>query len=103
LSVDWSGLAQVAWVSLLFGAGVVVVFSIGLIGLSRFQVARSSAPSPGASQGSPVVADLEMELETRWEATTARTADLVWAGLCFTVCAAAVVYGLYLIIPQFHN
>ena len=24
------------------------------------------------------------------------------AGLCFAACAAAVVYGLYLIIPQFH-
>jgi len=103
MSVDWSGLAQVAWVSLLFGAGVVVVFSFGLIGLSRFQVARGSAPAPGSSQDSAAVTDLEMELETRWEATTARTADLVWAGLCFAVCAAAVLYGLYLIIPQFHK
>jgi hypothetical protein len=24
------------------------------------------------------------------------------AGLCFAACLAAVLYGLYLIIPQFH-
>ncbi|MYZ36748.1 hypothetical protein GT002_17010, partial [Streptomyces sp. SID4917] len=24
------------------------------------------------------------------------------AGLCFLACAAAVAYGLYLIVPQFH-
>jgi hypothetical protein len=28
---------------------------------------------------------------------------LALAGAWFLVCAAAVVYGLYLIVPQFHN
>jgi hypothetical protein len=28
--------------------------------------------------------------------------DTAVAGLCFAACLAAVVYGLYLIVPQFH-
>ena len=30
------------------------------------------------------------------------TVQAVGAGACFAVCACAVLYGLYLIIPQFH-
>jgi hypothetical protein len=28
--------------------------------------------------------------------------DTAVAGLCFAACVAAILYGLYLIIPQFH-
>ena len=28
--------------------------------------------------------------------------DTSVAGLCFAACLAAVLYGLYLIVPQFH-
>jgi hypothetical protein len=80
ISIHWAGLAEVAEVSLLFGVGIVVVFALGVIGLSKFEQAR-------AGEGS----------------ASTRAGGFALAGTAFLVCAAAVAYGLYLIIPQFHN
>jgi hypothetical protein len=77
MHIDWSALGQVAIVSLVFGVGIAVLFAVGVNALSRRAVAveeKRSAPS----------------------------ADTAVAGLCFLACLAAVAYGLYLIIPQFH-
>jgi intracellular sulfur oxidation DsrE/DsrF family protein len=76
MSLDWSALGQVTVVSIGATVAVVVVFTLGVLALSRRE------ESTGAGGG---------------------TAALAGAGLCFAVCAAAVLYGLYLIIPQFHN
>ena len=32
----------------------------------------------------------------------AHALNFAQAGLCFLACAAVVVYGIYLIVPQFH-
>jgi hypothetical protein len=77
MHIDWSALGQVAVVSLLFGVGVAVLFAFGVTALSRRAVAVDEKRSV-----SPV--------------------DTAVAGLCFLACVAAVLYGLYLIIPQFH-
>jgi hypothetical protein len=77
MHIDWSALGQVAVVSLLFGVGVAVLFAFGVTALSRRAVAVDENRSV-----SPV--------------------DTAVAGLCFLACVAAVLYGLYLIIPQFH-
>ncbi|SDO84481.1 hypothetical protein [Actinacidiphila guanduensis] len=76
MDVKWGSLGQVALVS--FGAtvGVVVVFALGVRALAARQEARAHGAT-GSAQGQV-------------------------AGVCFTVCACAVLYGLYLIIPQFH-
>ncbi|MBD0740072.1 hypothetical protein [Streptomyces sp. CBMA29] len=76
MSVDWNALGEVAAVS--FGAtvGVVVVFAIGVLALSVRDTVRASGGSG--------------------------TGQLAGAGACFLACACAVLYGLYLIIPQFH-
>lgn len=78
IEIRWSGLLEVAEVSLAFGAGVVIVFTLGVLGLSKAAAARE-APS-----GS-------------------RSAGIALAALAFAACAAAVGYGLYLLIPQFHK
>ncbi|WP_327286959.1 hypothetical protein [Streptomyces sp. NBC_01198] len=76
MDVKWGSLGEVAVVS--FGAtvAVVVLFALGVRALAGRDEAR------GAGLGG--------------------TAQATAAGACFAVCAAAVLYGLYLIIPQFH-
>jgi hypothetical protein len=80
IDIHWAGLIKVAEVSLAFGVGIVAVFTLGVLGLSKAESARSQ-PS-----GSP-----------------ARTAGLAVAGVAFAACAAALGYGLYLLVPQFHS
>lgn len=77
MDVDWSALGEVAAVSLGATVGVVVVFAVGVLALS----ARENVRSTGG----------------------AGTGQLAGAGACFLACACAVLYGLYLIIPQFHR
>jgi hypothetical protein len=76
VQIAWGSLGQVLLVGLIAGAGGVTVFGIGVLGLSRAAVGREAGRSDPVGFGV--------------------------AGLCFLVCAAAVVYGIYLIIPQFH-
>ncbi|GAQ55626.1 hypothetical protein [Streptomyces acidiscabies] len=73
MHLNWSALGQVAVVSLGVTVAVVVVFSLGVLGLAR-----------GPEEGSATVAGRAQ------------------AGLCFLACAAVVAYGIYLIVPQFH-
>ena len=77
MHIDWSALGQVAIASLGFGVGIAVLFAVGVTALSRRAVAVE-------------------------EKKGAAPADTAVAGLCFLACVAAVGYGLYLIIPQFH-
>jgi len=76
LDIHWAALFKVAGVSLAFGVGVVAVFAVGVLALSQVETAREGGRDP-------------------------RTGYTL-AGLAFLICAAAVAYGLYLIIPQFH-
>lgn len=77
MHIDWSALGQVAIASLVFGVGIAVLFAVGVTALSRRTVAIEEKKGLA-----PV--------------------DTAVAGLCFLACVAAVFYGLYLIIPQFH-
>jgi hypothetical protein len=76
MDVKWGSLGEVAAVS--FGAtvGVVLLFALGV----RAPAGRDAARTAGQDG----------------------TAQATAAGACFAVCAGAVLYGLYLIIPQFH-
>lgn len=80
IEIHWAGLIQVAEVAFVFGVGVVIVFTLGVLGLA--QVDKAGEAEEGSS---------------------ARAAGYAFAGLAFAVCASAVLYGLYLIIPQFHR
>ncbi|MEX3103194.1 MULTISPECIES: hypothetical protein [unclassified Streptomyces] len=78
MHLNWSALGQVAAVSLGVTVAVVVVFSLGVLGLAR-----------GPEEDTPA-------------GGTASVAGRLQAGLCFLACAAVVAYGIYLIVPQFH-
>ncbi|WP_433452428.1 hypothetical protein ACQPXS_30360 [Streptomyces sp. CA-142005] len=78
MHVDWSALGKVAAVSLGVTVAVVVVFTFGVLGLSRAEADRAEAGAGAATVGRAL------------------------AGLCFLACAAVVAYGIYLIVPQFH-
>ncbi len=78
ISIDWAELGKVAEVSAAFGVGVVAVFALGVLASSRVTAAREA------------------------QRTTQRVTGFAIAGSAFALCAAAVLYGLYLLIPQFH-
>jgi hypothetical protein len=77
MTIKWGALGEVALVSLLFGAGLAVLFALGVAAMSRRAVAIDDKRQPSF-------------------------VDTGVAALCFAACLAAVLYGLYLIIPQFH-
>jgi hypothetical protein len=81
IEIHWSGLVHVAEISLAFGVGIVAVFTLGVLGLSRAEAARSG----------------------RSGSVGRRATGLATAAVAFAGCAAALLYGLYLLIPQFHH
>ncbi|MFB6441582.1 hypothetical protein ACFCVY_33225 [Streptomyces sp. NPDC056411] len=76
MSIDWAAFGQVFGVSLVVTVGIVGLFTVGIVGTSRKPVregeaATASAPGSGARAG---------------------------AVAAFALCAAAVAYGIYLIV-----
>jgi hypothetical protein len=84
--IHWADLAKVAWVSLAFGVGIAVVFALGVVGAAQADTARAGTGRAGTGR-----------------AGTGRVRGYVVAGSCFTACAAAALFGIYLIVPQFHR
>ncbi|MBB5118368.1 membrane protein [Streptomyces eurocidicus] len=77
MQIDWAALGQVFGVSLVVTVGLVGVFTLGIVGTSR----RSAEGAGGdVAAAAPTAA--------------ARTG----AYACFALCAAAVGYGIYLIV-----
>ena len=78
MKIDWSALGLVGLVSLAVGVVVVVLFALGIVGLSA---RRQTVGGPHDGHGP----------------TLGRTAGSAIAGICFAAAAAILVYGLYLI------
>ncbi|MFG2006852.1 hypothetical protein ACGFNU_47680 [Spirillospora sp. NPDC048911] len=76
MDVNWGSMAKVLVMSLGVTVAVVSVFAIGILAGS----ARLAAQERGESGA----------------------VGLTGAVLCLTACAAMVLYGIYLIVPQFH-
>ncbi|MEV8313260.1 hypothetical protein AB0Q95_03720 [Streptomyces sp. NPDC059900] len=77
MNIDWAALGSVFGVSLAVTVALVGLFTLGIVGLSKHEAATSGAAS--ATGGAP---------------STARAGAYV----CFALCAAAVAYGIYLIV-----
>ncbi|WP_392669514.1 hypothetical protein [Streptomyces sp. LN785] len=77
MKIDWAALGSVFGVSLVVTVALVGLFTLGIAGLSR-------QPEPAAQGGG----------------TSGGSTALVRTGayLCFALCAAAVAYGIYLIV-----
>ncbi|SDN77368.1 hypothetical protein [Actinacidiphila guanduensis] len=75
MSIDWHALGTVFAVTLLSTVGLVGIFTLGILGMSRRGGGESAAPARGGA------------------VALGRTG----ACLCFAACAAAVAYGISLI------
>ncbi|NGN66590.1 hypothetical protein G5C51_22140 [Streptomyces sp. A7024] len=77
MSIEWAALGEVFGVSLVVTVGIVGVFTLGIVG-----TARRTAPA-GEGDG---------------ESVAPTGAARAGATVCFAACAAAVAYGIYLIV-----
>ncbi|UNO42775.1 hypothetical protein [Streptomyces sp. MST-110588] len=83
MSIDWAALGQVFGVTLVVTVGIVGLFTVGIVGTSRKRrPAGGAAPTGGPATTAPSAA--------------ARTG----AYAAFALCAAAVAYGIYLIVAR---
>jgi hypothetical protein len=76
MDIKWGSLGEVAVVGIGATIAVVVLFALGVRALAERDTVRAEGRGGMPQQ--------------------------VGAGACFAVCVGAVLYGLYLIIPQFH-
>jgi hypothetical protein len=97
--IDWHALGVVAAVSSGFAITIIVLFSVGVVGLSWYRGPDAPADSAG-SPGSGALAATPAGAQPLGGARRAVGAAV--ALVCFAICAAAALYGLWLMIPQFH-
>ncbi|MEU3860215.1 hypothetical protein AB0F03_23075 [Streptomyces sp. NPDC028722] len=74
MKIDWAALGSVFGVSLVATVGLVSLFTLGIAGLHR----REKAVAQGGTAGLAVTG----------------------AYLCFAACAAAVAYGIHLVVAK---
>jgi len=89
MDIDFGAIGTVAGVGFVAAVGVVLLYTLGLRLLGT---------------GQPVDAGGD---HTEYADETARSGHtpplaIAGAGLCFAVCVAAVLYGIWMTIPQFH-
>ncbi|HCA85875.1 MAG TPA: hypothetical protein DEQ61_10480 [Streptomyces sp.] len=84
MNIDWAALGQVFGVSLVVTVGIVGVFTLGILGTSSKAGPQPGGTAAGAGSAGTSVAPTSL----------ARTGAYV----CFAACAAAVAYGIHLIV-----
>ncbi|EPH43106.1 hypothetical protein ABT390_32445 [Streptomyces aurantiacus] len=77
MKIDWAALGSVFGVSLAVTVALVGLFTLGIVGLSKQEQAREARAAGGATAALPA---------------------RVGAYACFALCAAAVAYGISLIV-----
>ncbi len=82
ISVDWGSIAFVFVATLVAAVAIVAIYSLGL----RLLAIGSADDAPGVSS----------QRSARPPAAT------IGGFACIGIGAAAVLYGIYLVIPQFH-
>lgn len=80
MDIDWAALGRVALISVAIAIGVVTMFAVGVHGVAQIEADKGSTSAAGGR----------------------RVRGYLLAGTAHGLCVAAVLYGLYLIIPQFH-
>lgn len=89
MNIDWNALGQVFGVSLVMTIGLVGVFTLGIVATARKPQQEEVAVTASAGGGAATVA-----ATGQGPGTLARSAGY----LCFTLCAAAVAYGISVIV-----
>ncbi|MGY0062970.1 hypothetical protein ACWY4P_41605 [Streptomyces sp. LZ34] len=87
MSIDWAALGQVFGISLAVTVGFVGVFTLGILGTSRKPRQAEAGPTAAATPSG-----------TSAPAGAAFNPARAGAYACFALCAAAVVYGINLIV-----
>lgn len=96
--IDWAAFLIVAVVALVSSCAVVAVYSVGL----RFwSWADTLAGRYGVRDDGTIAPPTETTPAQRGTVAQVRLARALGV-VCFVVCAAVVLYGIYLIVPQFH-
>ena len=86
MTIDWSALVRVAITTVIAAVAVVGVFSVGVFALTT----GSRGTTDDQPGGEAIVRD------------EPGAAAKVAGYLCIAIAGLLVLYGLYLIIPQFH-
>jgi hypothetical protein len=108
--IDWGSFLTVAAASLVSTAVVVGLFSLGtrlLAAAGRMLLVEPVEFTDAITVVTPAEAAAAAKRARKAEkknplSATRKRLALVGAYACFTLCAAAVVYCIYLIIPIFH-
>ncbi|MGK5627410.1 hypothetical protein [Streptomyces sp. URMC 123] len=93
MSIDWAALGQVFGVSLIVTVGVVGFFTLGIVGTSR--KTRPAGPQDSAQASARMHVQPDGTVAVSTSPTAAARAG---AYACFALCAAAVAYGIFLIV-----
>ncbi|MFK4482389.1 MULTISPECIES: hypothetical protein [unclassified Curtobacterium] len=89
MEIDFTSIGLVAGVGFVAAVGIVLVYTLGLRLLGTGQPLDSGGERTQYSEETP-------------RSGHTPPAALAGAVLCFVVCAAAVLAGIWLTIPQFH-
>jgi hypothetical protein len=96
--IDWGAFLVVALVAVVSSCAVVAVYSVGLRFWSWADTLAGKYAVRDDGTIAPATESTPAQRGTPGQVTLARTLGVV----CFVVCAAVVLYGIYLIVPQFH-
>jgi hypothetical protein len=89
MDIDFTAIATVAGVGFVAAVGVVLLYTLGLRLLGTGQPVDAGGERTQYAEETP-------------RSGTTSPAAYLGAGICFVLCAAAVLYGIWLTIPQFH-
>ncbi|ROP64425.1 hypothetical protein EDF24_2156 [Curtobacterium sp. PhB130] len=98
MGIDWLAFVTVALVAVVSSCFVVAVYSVGL----RFWSAADTRAGKFTVKDDGTIGPATVGFPNPQGATAAVRAFRSLAVLCFAVCGAVVLYGIYLIVPQFH-
>lgn len=90
MNIDWAALGTVFGVSLVATVALVGLFTLGIVGLSK----QPEPAAQGGSSGGPAGSTGGPAGSSGGSLMLARAGAYV----CFGLCAAAVAYGIYLIV-----
>jgi len=98
MGIDWFAFLTVALVSVVSACFVVTVYSIGL----RFWSAADTRAGKYSVKEDGTVGPATGGFPTPGRTAPGVNGFRALAIACFAVSGAAVLYGIYLIVPQFH-
>jgi hypothetical protein len=104
--VDWPSMGKILLISIAAGAGLVTVYSVGLLALSASGYLRGTGAHDGkhasegvASEGAAsagVTSDLADEVVTRRR----NVVSLIAALVCLAIVVGAAVYGIHVMLAK---